>query len=28
VRRENESGIRLYERVGMRRVLTFRSLLF
>ena len=28
VRRENETGIRLYERVGMRRVLTFRSLLF
>jgi uncharacterized protein len=28
VRRENETGIRLYERIGMRRVLTFRSLLF
>ena len=28
VRRDNETGIRLYERIGMRRVLTFRSLLF
>jgi uncharacterized protein len=28
VRTDNEAGIRLYEHIGMRRVLTFRSLLF
>ena len=28
VRPENEAGIRLYERIGMRRALSYRSLLF
>jgi hypothetical protein len=28
VRQENDAGIRLYESIGMRRVLTYRSLLF
>jgi predicted GNAT family acetyltransferase len=28
VRPENEAAIRLYERVGMRRVLAYRSVIF
>ena len=28
VRPENEAAIRLYERIGMRRALLYRSLLF
>jgi predicted GNAT family acetyltransferase len=28
VRRENEAAIRVYEAIGMRRTITYRSVLF